>query len=86
MCSVSTSSYKPTKAETPARWQGFFQFQMVARGEIDLSLRMLDPNLGSRLLMVQKNLFFDESTERHRFLHSQPHRQLEMGIWLMAKF
>ena len=29
------SSYKPTKAKTPARWQGFFQFQMVARGGIE---------------------------------------------------
>ena len=47
---------------------------------------MLDPNFGSLLVMVQKNLFFDELTERHRFLHSQPHRQLEIGIWLMAKF
>jgi len=24
-----TSSYRPTKAKTPARTQGFFQFQMV---------------------------------------------------------
>ena len=30
-----TSSYKPTKAKTPARTQGFFQFQMVARGGIE---------------------------------------------------
>ena len=30
-----TSSYKSTKAKTPARTQGFFQFQMVARGGID---------------------------------------------------
>ena len=33
-----------TKAKTPARTQGFFQFQMVARGGIDLGLRMLDPD------------------------------------------
>ena len=25
----TNSSYKPTKAKTPARTQGFFQFQMV---------------------------------------------------------
>ena len=30
-----TSSYKPLKAKTPARTQGFFQFQMVARGGIE---------------------------------------------------
>jgi len=40
---LETSSYKPTKAKTPARTQGFFQFQMVARGGIDLGLRMSDP-------------------------------------------
>jgi hypothetical protein len=33
---LETSSYKPTKAKTPARTQGFFQFQMVARGGVDL--------------------------------------------------
>ena len=33
-----TSSYKPTKAKTPARAQGFSQFQMVARGGIDEGL------------------------------------------------
>ena len=32
---LETSSYKPTKAKTPARTQGFFQFQMAARGGID---------------------------------------------------
>ena len=32
---LETSSYKPTKAKTPARTQGFFQFQMVARGGIE---------------------------------------------------
>ena len=32
---AETSSYKPTKAKTPARTQGFFQFQMVARGGIE---------------------------------------------------
>ena len=32
---LETSSYKPTKAKTPARTQGFFQFQMVARGGSD---------------------------------------------------
>ena len=37
-------SYKLTKAKTPARWQGFFQFQMVARGGIDRSLRVSDPS------------------------------------------
>ena len=37
---LETSSYKPTKAKTPARTQGFFQFQMVARGGINRSLRM----------------------------------------------
>jgi hypothetical protein len=30
-----TYSYKPPKAKTPARTQGFFQFQMVTRGGID---------------------------------------------------
>jgi hypothetical protein len=30
----------PTKAKTPARTQGFFQFQMVARGGIDQGRRM----------------------------------------------
>ena len=29
---LETSSYKPIKAKTPARTQGFFQLQMVARG------------------------------------------------------
>ena len=37
---LETSSYKPTKAKTPARTQGFFQFQMVARGGIDRGRRM----------------------------------------------
>ena len=32
---LETSDYKPTKAKTPARTQGFFQFQMVARGGSD---------------------------------------------------
>ena len=32
---LETSSYKPTKAKTPARTQGFFQFQMVAPGAIE---------------------------------------------------
>ena len=32
---LETSSYKLTKAKTPARTQGFFQFQMVARGGIE---------------------------------------------------
>ena len=32
---LETSSYKPTKAKTPARTQGFLQFQMVARGGIE---------------------------------------------------
>jgi len=32
---LKISSYKPTKAKTPARKQGFFQFQMVARGGIE---------------------------------------------------
>jgi hypothetical protein len=32
------------KKETPARTQGFFQFQMVARGGIDQGLRMFDPS------------------------------------------
>ena len=41
---LETSSYKPTKAKTPARTQGFFQFQMVARGGIDRGLRMFDPS------------------------------------------
>jgi hypothetical protein len=35
---------KPTKAKTPARWQGFFQFKMVARGGIDQGLRMFNPS------------------------------------------
>ena len=34
----------PTKAKTPARWQGFFQFQMVVRGGVDWGLRMSDPS------------------------------------------
>jgi len=83
---LETSSYKPTKAKTPARWQGFFQFQMVARGGIDQGLRMSDPNFDFLLGTVQKNLFFDELTERHRFLRSQLNRQLEKEILLMAKF
>jgi hypothetical protein len=33
-----------TKAKTPARTQGFFQFQMVARGGIDQGPRMSYPN------------------------------------------
>ena len=37
---LETSSYKPTKAKPPARWQGVFQFQMVARGGIDQGLRV----------------------------------------------
>jgi hypothetical protein len=41
--SSETSSYKPTKAKTPARTQGVFQFQMVARGGIDRGLRMFNP-------------------------------------------
>jgi hypothetical protein len=41
---LETSSYKPKKAKTPARWQGFFQFQMVARGGIDQGLRMFNPS------------------------------------------
>jgi hypothetical protein len=41
---LETSSYKPTKAKTPARTQGFFQFQMVARGGIDRGLRMFNPS------------------------------------------
>ena len=41
---LETSSYKPTKAKTPARTQGFFQFQMVARGGIDQGLRMVNPS------------------------------------------
>ena len=32
---LETSSYKPTKAKPPARTQGVFQFQMVARGGSD---------------------------------------------------
>jgi len=36
---LETSSYKPTKAKGPARTQGFFQFQMVARGGIDWGLK-----------------------------------------------
>jgi hypothetical protein len=43
---LETSSYKPPKAKTPARTQGFFQFQMVARGEIDQGL---DPSFDERL-------------------------------------
>ena len=39
---AETSSYKPPKAKTPARTQGFFQFQMVARGGIDRGRRMPD--------------------------------------------
>ena len=80
------SGTRPTQAKTPARWQGFFQFQMVARGGIDRGLRMFNPNFGFLLVMIQKNLFFDESTEQHRSLRSQQYRQLEKGIWLMAKF
>ena len=38
-----TSSYKPTKAKTPARTQEFFQFQMVARGGIAWGKRMFNP-------------------------------------------
>ena len=38
---LETSSYKLTKAKTPARMQGFFQFQMVARGGIDQYLGYL---------------------------------------------
>ena len=41
---LETSSYKPTKAKTPARTQGFFQFQMVARGGIDRGLRTFNPS------------------------------------------
>ena len=33
---LEISSYKPTKAKTQARTQGFFQFQMVAQGGIEL--------------------------------------------------
>ena len=36
---LETSSYKPTKAKGPARWQGVFQFQMVAWGGIDWGLK-----------------------------------------------
>ena len=39
---LETSSYKPTKAKTPARTEGFFQFQMVARVGIDRGLRMFN--------------------------------------------
>ena len=41
---LETSSYKLTKAKTPARTQGFFQFQMVVRGGVDWGLRMSDPS------------------------------------------
>ena len=41
---AETSCYKPTKAKTPARTQGFFQFQMVAGGGIDQGPRMSYPN------------------------------------------
>jgi hypothetical protein len=40
---LQTSSYKPTKAKTPARTQGFFQFQMVARVGIDRDVTVLNP-------------------------------------------
>ena len=50
---LETSSYKPTKAETPARWQGF-QNSVVARGGIDRGLRMFNPSFGFLLVMIQK--------------------------------
>jgi len=42
--SLEISSYKPAKAKTSARTQGFFQFQMVARGGIVRGLRMPSPD------------------------------------------
>jgi hypothetical protein len=40
---LETSSYKPTKAQNPARTQGFFQFQMVARGGIHRDVTVFNP-------------------------------------------
>ena len=51
-----TSSYKPTKAKTPARSQGFFEFQMVARGGIEQGRELSkyrgqsNQNIGLRIL------------------------------------
>jgi hypothetical protein len=62
---AETSSYKLPKAKTPARTQGFFQFQMVARGGIDRGLRMSDP---SRHQLV--NLVMIPNIDRNDFIIS----------------